>query len=197
MRAARFVSVLGVFVALGGLLRAGSLVWGWVYGTNIPHSPREIDSLPQLLQFDQRTDAPMTVLDLPIWVRMLCAAPDLIQALALATSAFLLLPMLMAIGEGDSFGRPVQRHLHRISVVLVVTSVAVPLVDVLAQWQLSVAIWSYQAELVAAGIEHGYSMGTRVPLIPWLPLALGIVAAALSWAFRDGAALEKEAEGVV
>ena len=40
-------------------------------------------------------------------------------------------------------------------------------------------------------------MGTRVPLIPWLPLALGIVAAALSWAFRDGAALEKEAEGVV
>lgn len=70
-------------------------------------------------------------------------------------------------------------------------------VDALAIWRVQASIWAFGAASHDAGQMWSVGYGERFPAVPWLPLALGIVAAALSWAFQDGAALEKEAEGVV
>ncbi|WP_420111293.1 hypothetical protein [Pseudactinotalea sp.] len=197
MGPARLVSVLGVFVALSGILGAASIIWGWVWMTNGPNYPRELDSLPQLIQFDQTGDATMTVLDLPVWVRLLSAAPGLVQALMLAGAAFLLMRVLVEIGDGRSFSLAIQRRLGRIALLLVAGSVAVTVLDILAIWRISFETWVFAESVRAEGGRTSTSMGTELPVITWLPLALGFVAFALRWAFKDGAQLEKEVEGVI
>lgn len=193
---ARLVAVLGVFVALWGLLSAASITWGWIWGTNVPNRPRELDSLPQLLQFEQDGDAMMTLLDLPVWVRMLCAAPGLVQALMLAGAAFLLMRVLVEIADGRSFGEAVQRSLGRIGMLLIVGSITVTALDVLAIWRILVEVWAFQEAVRESGGHLATAHGETFRIL-WLPLALGSVAFALRWAFKDGARLEKEAEGVI
>ncbi len=194
---ARLVSVLGVFAALSGVLGTASLVWGRVWMINGPDHPRELDSLPQLLQFEQPGDATMTVLDLPAWVRFLAAAPGLAQALMLAAAAFLLMRVLIEIADGRSFGAEVQRGLGRIGWLLVVGSFIVLALDVLALWRIEVEIWAFADAVRNDGGVTSTGIGTELPRILWLPLALGFVAFALRWAFKDGARLEKDAEGVI
>lgn len=197
MGPARLVSVLGVFVAVSGVLGAASIIWGQVWMMNGPNYPRELDSLPQLIQFEQTGDATMTLVDLPVWVRALCAAPGLVETLMLAAAAFLLMGALVGISEGGSFSPTVQRSLGRIAMTLVAGSIAVTVLDVLAIWRISAEVWAFADEVRSNGGLTSTSLGTEFPLIPWLPLALGFVALALRWAFRDGAQLEKDAEGVI
>ncbi|WP_156251239.1 DUF2975 domain-containing protein [Pseudactinotalea terrae] len=186
-----------MFAALSGVLGTASLVWGRVWMINGPDHPRELDSLPQLLQFEQPGDATMTVLDLPAWVRFLAAAPGLAQALMLAAAAFLLMRVLIEIADGRSFGAEVQRGLGRIGWLLVVGSFIVLALDVLALWRIEVEIWAFADAVRNDGGVTSTGIGTELPRILWLPLALGFVAFALRWAFKDGARLEKDAEGVI
>lgn len=194
---ARLVSVLGLFAAIWGVLGTAGIIWGKVWMINGPNFPRRLDSLPQLLSFEQTGDATMNVLDLPLWVRALSAAPDLVQALMLAGAAFLLVKVLVEISDSRSFSDGVQRNLRRIAMVLVAGSITVTALDTLAIWRISVEVWAFIDRVHAAGGQTSTGLGTDVPEILWLPLALGLVAFALGWAFRDGARMEKDAEGVI
>lgn len=198
MRAARLVAVLGVLALLGGIWRVVSLVRGREWNMSGPDAPLGLQYLPQVTLYEQEGGELMTVLDLPAWLRALAVAPGLVESGALAVAAMVLMTVLMAIGQGHSFSDAVQLYLGRIATTLVASTVAVVVIDVVALWQIDVAISDHRSMARDAGETFDIvGFGTNPPAFPLMALALGLVAAALRWAFRDGARLEREVEGVV
>lgn len=174
-----------------------ALVWAFVaVALSAIASQPSVSSLPQVGWLEETGELVMRQGDLPVWVRLLCAAPRFVVIGGLATAALLLSPVLVSVAGGRSFSERAERNLRRISVTLVASAVAGIVLDLAAIWALSQSVDAFQAATQAGGTEYAISYGTHVT-IPWLPLALGVIAAAFRWVIRDGAALEKEVEGVI
>lgn len=187
MRASRIVWWMGMLAALGTITVAAQI--GWT-------SALDLETLPQVVSLDEVGDVTITVGDLPLWLRALCWAPGIVTTGALAASAFLLSPPLVAVAGGRSFGDVAQRNLHRISLILILSAMTATALEFLAIWRLDVAISDFREAVQSEGVAYAVIYGTKVT-IPWLPLALGVVAGAFRWVIRDGATLEQEADGVI
>ena len=187
LRASRLVWWMGMLAAAGSLTVLPQIA---------SDTPWAVESLPQVLWLEESSDPAARMSGLPLWVQVLAWLPSLVMTAALAASAFLLSPILHSVAAGRSFGEAVEHRLHRISLVLAVGSVLALVLELAAIWQIGVAISAFEAGVRADGVDYSVAYGTRVTIY-WLPLALGIVAAAFRWVIRDGAALEKEVEGVI
>ncbi|WP_420111292.1 hypothetical protein [Pseudactinotalea sp.] len=187
LRAQQLVWLMGVFALLWAVLAA--------VGAAIASVP-SIAGLPQVAWLEETGTVIMRQGDLSLWVRLLCAAPAVVVTCGLGVSALLLSPVLVSVAGGRSFAGSAERNLRRISATLIVSAVISLLLDFAASWVLSREVEAFQVATQAVEPDYAISFGPHIT-IPWLPLALGIIAAAFRWVIRDGAALEKEAEGVI
>lgn len=192
-RATSFVVVVAALAAAFGLITAVGIVRGRMIGIGMPDPPLPMSYLPQILAADPGEGNTMTVVDLPALVRVLCALPGLVHAVTLVVAALLLTQVLREIARGRTFGPIGRLALARLSLVLVLGSVLCFLLDALAVWRLHVAMYPITDQPPTRWDTFGISL----PTIPLLLIMLGVVAAALLHAFKDGAALERDAEGVI
>ena len=158
--------------------------------------PISVSRLPRIVAIDESGSLITSRAELPLGERLLNAAPDVLTSGALAAAAFLLATILVTVARGDSFAATSERALRRISVILVVSSIVAIGLGYLATVITNVAVARLQESGQAASGEYLVIDGPA-PTLAWLPLGLGLIAAAFRWVIRDGAALEKEAEGVI
>lgn len=153
----------------------------------------ELVDLPQVViaaPIDSLANEAMTAFaDVPLGVRLLAALPDVVIAVMLVVAAACVGRVLSEIGSDRSFGPEARRQLRRLSAILIGGSVAAAVLNAVAAAAISMVIDRLD--------QQGQGVMLTWVDIPALYLVLALLAAGLSWAFQDGAVLEKEAEGVV
>lgn len=196
--AIRTLTVLGAVVGVGALFGAVALTRGRVFVLNGPDSPMPIDLVPQVERADSDAWEVVSAVDLPVATRILSSLPGLVLGLTLAAAALLVASMLRQVASGESFSLAARRTLGRLSLTLIVGGVASAVLDVVAL----LAVQAAMRPLREAWTSELMGDSPRVPVsatpsIPVFIIVLGVVAAAFMYALQDGAALEKEAEGVI
>lgn len=160
--------------------------------------------LPQLLQAELREGQSGTLADADLSLRLLCALPSALHAATVALATVFLLRALRGIAQGQPFAPYVLLNWRHLSIALLIGGVAQGLADTVA----SVYLASRIGLLFGSGIvtrEQAVTflggdyqaIGTNVPQWPVPIIIAGLVALALTAAFRAGAKLEKDVDGVV
>lgn len=200
-RSLRLATTLLWLVGLGGAGQVALALWFVVTGRLLlalggANPYLRVDRLPQLLQADAREGSDgIRLVELDWWVRALGWLPWVLIGVSLALGAWWGIRVLREIGAGRPFTVPVLTGLRRIGLVLSLGGIAAGLVDVAANAIFIATMTgvdsesSWSSEYEALGFTGGQ----------W-PLALivvGVVCLAAGIAFRDGARLAEEAEGVV
>lgn len=175
-----FIYLLAALGVVRAVIIAGAI---WLADGVVVPGP-----LPQLHVVDPGPLVVDFVRDMPLWLRVLSTLPALTVAGVGLAAAFLLSSILARIGRGEAFAVRTQLALARLSFLLVVGSVIAFLVDCGAV----LAVQQYLRGDVALPVDYTLPG----PSFPVFLVALGSVAAALQFAFRDGATLERDAEGV-
>jgi len=162
-----------------------------------------LSHLPQLLQAELREGTQGTLADADLGLRLLAALPTLLHAVTVTAAAILLIGILYRVALGRPFSSGVLVRWRWLTTVLLVGGVLQSLADTGANLYLSMHIGLLgggpaSREEVAAFLGGDYSsIGTNVPQWP-IPILLGgVIALALGVAFRAGAQLVEEADGVV
>lgn len=181
---------LAVLGAVTGLIQAINIVRGRTIGIGMADPPLAIRDLPQIIAADPGVGNTMTVLDLPVLVRLACALPSVLVAALTVTSALLLAGVLHSIARGHSFRAGTRLELARLSLTLILGGLLCGLAGLVAFVVLTV-------HFARADDGPWDTFGIHGPSVPIFLIALGVVAAAVDYAFKDGARLEKEAVGVV
>ncbi|QAY72723.1 hypothetical protein ET445_04575 [Agromyces protaetiae] len=184
---------LGIFSILTGLFFINALAGDF-------ESHQALSSLPQLLQADLREGATADLTDLGFGVRVLCALPTFVHLLTVLSATILVTRAIREIASGDPFTSRGIRAWAGLGVVLIVGGVLQGVLDTVA-----VRVLSTLARAMSFGDDAGgwplggdYSaVGIDFPDWPWIFLALGVVAGTIAVAFREGARLKSEADGVV
>ena len=199
------VVAVAVLTVLGDLVRTVVTSTGRVLVTFGGADPRlRLSDLPQMIQADLREGATGTLADLDLGMRLLGAAPSLVHAVTVALAAWLLLRVLRGISGGTPFSPRVLGSWSRLSVVLLAGGVLHALLETAAVVYLSSRIGllfgvgrvtSEQSEAFLGGDYQG--IGIDVPHWAVPVLVAGLVALALTTAFRAGARLERDVDGVV
>jgi hypothetical protein len=163
-----------------------------------------LDSLPQLLQADLREGASGTLADADLLLRVLGALPSVLHAVTIAVAVVFLLRALLGIAAGRPFDRSVLVDWRILSIALLAGGIAQGLADTTAMLYLNTRIGLLfgagrvmpdEADAFLGGDYQ--AIGTNLPQWPVYLIIGGLVALALTTAFRAGARLEREAEGVV
>lgn len=200
-----------VLVVVAALTVLGSLVTTVVtstgrmlvtFGDADPRLP--LSSLPQLLQADLREGASGTLADLDLGMRLLGAAPSLVHAVTVGLAAWSLVRVLRGVSAAAPFSPRVLKSWTYLTLVLLVGGVVEALADTAAVLYLSTRfglLWSGDGltpEEKIAFLGGDYmGIGIDVPTWPVPILVAGLVALALTTAFRAGARLERDVDGVV
>lgn len=195
------VTFVLVAAAVGALWRLVQ-VWGiltaqylWAGGDLDPRLP--VESLPQLLQADVRDGHSFYLEDLPLWLRAASALPALVYAITIVLAAILVARMLRTIACGDAFGSGVRRTLAGLSVILIGGGILHGLADTVAVWLLRQNLFRFSQEHGADDAPALRGVGLDLPDWPIMLIVLGLIAAALTIAFRQGARLREEMAGVI
>ncbi|SIO28676.1 hypothetical protein [Agromyces cerinus] len=189
---AMIFDALGLFSITTGLFLVNAL-----QGDVEAH--QSLTALPQFTQAELREGAsPADLTDVSIWVRLLCALPTLVHLVTVLVSTVLVTRAIRVIESGRPFTGAGVRAWALLGIVLIVGGGIQGLLD-------TVAI----AVVTTLGRTIGYpdgpwplggdyqALGTDFPDWPWIFFVLGIIAAAVAAAFREGSRLEAEVEGVV
>lgn len=160
--------------------------------------------LPQLQQAELDSGESGTLADLDLSMRLFGASPLFVQAVIFLVAVVALGRIVSGIARAEPFNSVVQSNWKLLSLTL--------LGGGLLQALLSTAAWTYfisriglhfgmgsvsletRAEFLGA---HYSAIGGPFPQWPWMIIIAGLVALALTAAFRSGAKLEREADGVV
>lgn len=161
-------------------------------------------NLPLLGQADQHKGSHGTLADAALSLRLVSAAPSLVHAVTVLVATIFLLLVLRGIREATPFDRSVLRHWRRLSLTLLGGGAL--------QGLTATAGWVYLGSRIGLFFGSGgvsdkdkyqflggdyTGIGLSGPTWPISILIAGIVALALTAAFRQGALLEQEAEGIV
>lgn len=139
-------------------------------------------------------------------MRLLGAAPSLVHAVTVALAAWLLLRVLRGISGGTPFSPRVLGSWSRLSVVLLAGGALHALLETTAVVYLSSRIGLLfgvgrvtpeQSEAFLGGDYQGIGIDVPQWPVPVPVLVAGLVALALTTAFRAGARLERDVDGVV
>ena len=199
------VVMVATLTAYGALSTAIMTVTGRYFYTLGGADPRRsLTELPQMYRADLREGATGTLVDLDLGMRLLGAVPSVIHAVTVVLAAWLLLRVLRGVSGGTPFGTRVLGSWTRLTVVLLVGGVLQAVVDTVAVVYLSSRIGLLfgvgrvsreQEEAFLGGDYMSISIGA--PDWPIPILVAGLVALALTTAFRAGARLERDVDGVV
>ena len=183
---------------IGNLGQATAIVAGrslLAFGDIDPRLP--ITFLPQLLQAELRNGGTGYLVDVPLWLRIMCVSPLVANSITVFLAALLIAAIIRKIAIGQPFDSRVIRNWKWLSAVLIIGSSVKGLLDAAA----GRSIYNLASpDDVAGGFPLGADyMGISVDLPHWpiLMMLLGVIAAALAIAFRSGARLESEVDGVV
>lgn len=196
--------VISAFAMLFDALQVFSMTTGLFFVNALQgdvESHQSLTALPQFLQADLREGAtPADLTDLSIWVRLLCALPTLVHLATLLVSTILVTRAIRVIESGRPFTSAGVRAWALLGIVLIIGGGIQGILDMVAVGVVSSLArtnpdghpdgpWALGGDYQATGIDF--------PDWPWIFFALGIIAAAVAAAFREGSRLEAEAEGVV
>ena len=187
-----------LFAMLGAAVQAITILTGralMTFGGADGRLP--LETLPQLLQADLHEGESAFLTDVPVWLRLLCAGPGIIQALTILAAAVLVTRILRGISAGDSFAPGVRRALRWLAATLcggALLKAGADFAAVSTLWRLG----DLSSPTRLEGFLSPYQgLGFAPPSVPWMLLLLGIIAAALAVAFREGARLKEDTIGIV
>ncbi len=187
----------GALAALSGLVQAWMTITGrylFVSGGADPRKP--VVDLPQLLQAEVREGHSMFLEDVPAALRVLAATPSLLAATTFLVAAFLLARVIRSIAAGEAFGARVRSSLTWLSATLLVGGLLQGAVDTAA----GAALWNWFPRATDLGGSHELAiagLGLDAPHWPVMIVVLGLVASVMALAFRQGARLQAETDGLV
>ncbi|MCG2622996.1 hypothetical protein LVY72_13925 [Arthrobacter sp. I2-34] len=193
-RGATTAAITGVTI-LGGVMIAGSVLPPWplisnqYFGQNSP-----IGNFVQAV-FEYPIVGPAAWLFVdqePWYVSVLELAPIILQAIILAVLTFAIARLLAGIPGGDSFAPSVRKSLTLLSVAA--------LAGAIIQFSVGLLAWTICKGWHDANFGPVNDLVYGRPPFPDWPVTLliiGILAAALRAAFRDGAQLREEVAGIV
>jgi hypothetical protein len=194
-RGATSAAITGVTV-LGGVMIAGSVLPPWAmlsnqyFGQNSPIGNFVQAAFGYPIE---HYSAFLFVANAPLHIVLLEAAPVVVQAIILAILTFAMARLLAGIAGGDSFAPSVRRSLTLLSVTA--------MVGALVQFGVGLLSWSICKPWMDSGstLPINDLVYGRPPFPDWpvTLLIIGILAAALRVAFRDGANLREEVVGIV
>ncbi|MFP7761857.1 hypothetical protein [Marisediminicola sp. LYQ85] len=160
-----------------------------------------LEHLPQLLQADLRQGSSGTLADADLLLRILSATPALIETMIIVAATVFLLRALRRIASSEPFHPMVLRHWKLLASILIGGGILQGLADTAAGAYLFTHI-SVTAQFDPAqrneflGGDY-VAIGTNLPQWPVTTIVAGFVALALMTAFRSGAKLERDVDGVV
>ena len=156
------------------------------------------------MQADLREGATGTLADAALSLRILCATPFLVQAIAITFATVALLRILKGVAWARPFSTDVLKNWRLLTLALLGGGVLQGVMDTVANVYLASSIgllFGAGAIMPEARNEFlgGDYEGISVDLPQW-PIAFivaGLVALSLHAAFRTGARLERDVDGVV
>ncbi|WP_147104923.1 DUF2975 domain-containing protein [Nesterenkonia populi] len=163
-----------------------------------------LDRLPILLQAELREGATGTVEDSDLVLRLLNIVPLFLEALTVVVAAWLLLRVLSRVAAREAFSTQVVSRWRALTGVLLAGGLLTGLINSAAFLYLN---WN----LGLLGMDRGLdpeerdaflggdymAVGIDVPHWPIPVIIAGLVALALTAAFRAGAQLERDVDGVI
>ena len=164
----------------------------WESDTRMP-----ITALPQVLHADLAAGTDGYLSDVPGWLRALCATPTVANTLTVLLAAILVAGIIQKIAHGQPFNQRVVRNWKLLSFLLVIGGALEGVLDTVAGQSLMGS--NGQADENGAfelGAQHVILI-IDSPQWPVLLMLCGVISAALAIAFRSGARLETEVDGVV
>lgn len=183
----------------GFMLIMGRLLW--TIGGAEPGLP--LDRLPVFLQAGLRPGTSGTMQDADLVLRLLNAVPLFVEALTVLIAAWLLLRVLRRVAEREAFTPTAISRWRALSVTLIAGGVLTGLLNTVASgyinWHLG--LWPNRDGAGRDAVEEllggDYSaIGTAIPDWPVAIIVAGLVALALTTAFRVGAQLERDVDGL-
>ena len=197
------IALVAVWIVAGGAVLANlirlsiTLTGRFIFFFWEPDTRMPITALPQVQQADIAAGTDGYLTDVPSWIRLLCATPTITNTLTVLLAAIFVAGIIRKIAHGQPFDKKVIRNWKILGFVLVIGGTIQGVLDTVAGQSLMGA--NGQAD------ENGaYELGVQyliliisTPRWPVLLMLLGVISAALAIAFRSGAQLEREVEGVV
>lgn len=156
-----------------------------------------LTSLAQINQAELRGGGTGYLVDVPAWLRVLCSVPAFLNILVAVLAAILVVRIIRRIAVGQPFVPAVRRNWVALSAVLIVGGVLLGIADAVAgQVVFGVASnFTFQPPF-PLGADYQV-LSVDVPRWPFFMILTGVVGLAISAAFKEGARLEEEADGLV
>ena len=136
-----------------------------------------VASLPQVSYGQGPSTDTVYLVDVPLWLRWLCAAPLLLFAIVLLLATILIVVAVRRFTTGTS-GRSVAKPWKILAAVLILGGLAQGLVDTAAIHALH--------EHYEPSVVFNSALATAAFTIPWSILAFGLLAAAIAAATAHG-----------
>ncbi|MGJ9426868.1 hypothetical protein ACHABX_13620 [Nesterenkonia halotolerans] len=163
-----------------------------------------LERLPILLQAELREGATATVADSDLILRLLNIVPLFLEALTVVIAAWLLLRVLGRVAAREAFTTTVIRRWRALTATLLAGGLLTGLTNTAAflylNWNLGLLGMDRgldREERVAFLGGDYMAMGVDVPHWPIPVIIAGLVSLALTAAFRKGAQLERDVDGVI
>lgn len=196
------LAVVSVWV-VAGLAALGSATEAFV--TLLGRSPLafggadprvQLSVLPQIKQATLREGAVGYLVDIPLWLRALCASPAILFIAIAMVAALLITRVLREISAGRPFAAPVRGNLLTLSLFLMGTGVLYGLLDAAAGWNLFWVASDFSSDRFPLGADYAV-INTDAPRWPYFMITSGVVGLALTSAFKAGGRLQEENDGLV
>lgn len=187
-------------MVLADLVQATALATGRVLISAGGDNPRlSPDGLPNLFAPEARAGTLLMLGDTALPTRLLLTIPSLLHAAVVVAATVFVLQIVRAVAANNPFSEPTLRHWRRLTAILLVGGIAQVIADSAVNSYLVTAVGHYlgsdRATLEEQALIPG---GDFAPVGANLPvIAAGLVALALTAAFRSGARLTKDTDGLV
>lgn len=152
--------------------------------------------LPQINQAELREGAVGYLVDIPLWLRVLCATPALLFIVLALVAAFLIGRVLREISAGRPFAARVRKNLLVLSSLLIGAGLLYGTLDASANRAVFEVASDFGAESFPLGADYTV-ISTDTPRWPYFMITSGVVGLALSSAFKAGGRLQEETDGLV
>lgn len=174
----------------------------WTDGNVEPGLP--LEDLPILTSTELRPGTSATMEDADLFLRWANAIPLFLEAATVVVAAWLLLRVLRRVAQREAFSTKTISHWKALSLTLMIGGVLIGLVNTFATLYTSahVGLWPSTGQhdpAAQADFLGGDYVGINIDF-PYWPISLivaGLVALALTTAFRAGAQLERDVDGVI
>ena len=193
------ISVVAIWTALSGVVTAITISTGrTLFATGGADGRLPLTALPSVNQAELREGSTGTLAEADLGLRLISAAPSVINAITVILAAFFLIVILDRVATGHSFETPVLRLWKYLSVTLLVGGVVQSVLGITANLYLTINVYGTGIDGQAAFLGGDYdALSFNVFDLPITLLLGGLISLALTLAFRAGSRLESEVDGVV